>query len=156
MGATVSRESDIYAILSADATLLATLTGGVYKRESTGIEGVNRTTTPTAFDSNGYLRPCALIAERATVPDGVVKDLMARVVSTRVTVEVYLYADSSAGYTPLDTAAARVYALLQGAVLANSFEVELVNVVGRWREMDGSLMNACATRYDWTVNGILS
>lgn len=152
----MSREADIYAILSADATLLATLTGGVYKRESVGIEGITRATASGAFDSNGYLRPCALIAERATVPDGAVKDLMARVVSTRVVVEVYLYADSSAGYTPLDTAAARVYALLQGAVLANSFEVELVNAVGRWREMDGSLMNACATRYDWLVAGIMS
>lgn len=152
----MSREADIYAILSADATLLATLTGGVHKRESTGIEGITRATVPSAFDSNNYLKPCALIAERATVPDGAVKDLMARVISTRVTVEVYLYCDSSAGYTPLDTAAARVYALLQGAVLSASFEVELVNVVGRWREVDGSLKNACATRLDFGVTEILS
>lgn len=156
MGATVSRESDIYAILSADATLLATLTGGVYKRESVGIEGISRQTAASAFDSNGYLKPCALIAERATVPDGVVRDLMARVISTRVVVEVYLYSDSSAGYAPLDTAFARIYALLQGRQLTASFEIELVNAVGRWREVDGSLMNACATRYDFLVSGILS
>lgn len=152
----MSREADIYAILSADATLLATLTGGVYKRESTGIEGITKQTTPAAFDTDGYPKPCALIAERATVPDGVVKDLMARVVSTRVTVEVYLYSDSSAGYGPLDTAFARIYALLQGRQLTASFELELVNAVGRWREIDGPLMNANATRYDFGVTGILS
>ena len=152
----MSRESDFYAVLNADATLLATLTGGVWKRETLGVEGVTRATAPTAFDATtGYLKPCALIAERATVPDGVVKDLMAQKVSTRVTVEVYLYGDAGAGYSALDTAAARIYVLLQGKQLANSAEIELVNVVGRWREVDGSLMNACATRYDFLVPGIM-
>lgn len=151
----MSREADIYTILSADATLLATLTGGVYKRESTGIEGITRQTAASAFDgSTGYLKPCALIAERATVPDGAVKDLMARVVSTRVVVEVYLLADNGAGYTALDTAADRVYTLLQGQQLTNSYEIELVNVVGRWREEGGSLQNAIATRLDFLVPGI--
>lgn len=151
----MSRESDIYAILIADATLLATLTGGVHKRESTGIEGITRATVPSAFDSNGYLRPCALIAERATVPDGAVKDLMAQKVSTRVIVEVYLYADAGAGYTALDTAAARIYVLLQGKQFTGSAEVELVNAVGRWREEGGSLKNAVATRYDFLVPAIM-
>lgn len=151
----MSREADFYAILSADATLLATLQGGVYKRESVGIEGITRKTTPNAFE-NGLLRPCALIAERVTVPDGVVKDLMARVISTRVVVEIYLYCDANAGYGFLDTAGNRLYALLQGAQLARSFEVELVNIVGRWREEGGSLQNASATRYDWAVTSIMS
>ena len=151
----MSRESDFYAVLNADATLLATLTGGVWRRESTGVEGITRQTASTAFDSNGYLRPCALIAERATVPDGVVKDLMAQKVSTRVVVECYLYCDAGAGYTALDTAAARIYVLLQGKQFTNSLETELVNCVGRWREVDGSLKNACATRYDFLVPGIM-
>lgn len=152
----MSREADFYTILNADATLLATLTGGVWKRETLGVEGVNRQTAAAAFDATtGYLRPCALIAERATVPDGAVKDLMVRTISTRCVVEIYLYADSGAGYTALDTAAARIYALLQGKQLANSAEIELVNVVGRWREVDGSLKNACATRYDFLVPGIM-
>ena len=151
----MSRESDFYAVLNADATLLATLTGGVWKREAVGVEGITRATAATAFDINGYLRPCALIAERATVPDGVVKDLMAQKVSTRVIVEVYLYGDAGAGYSALDTAAARIYVLLQGKQLANSAEVELVNVVGRGREVGGSLANAVATRYDWLVPGIM-
>jgi hypothetical protein len=152
----VSREADIYTILNADATLLATLTGGVWKRELLGVEGISRQTAAAAFDSNGYLRPCALIAERATVPDGAVKDLMQRVISTRTVVEIYLYQDVSGGYTALDTAAARVYALLQGRQLTASFELELANVVGRWREMDGALKNACATRYDFLVTGMMN
>ena len=152
----MSRESDFYAVLNADATLLATLTGGVWKRESVGVEGLTRQTAAAAFDgTTGYLRPCALIAERATVPDGVVKDLMAQKVSTRTVVEVYLYQDSGAGYTALDTAAARIYVLLQGVQLANSAEIELVNVVGRWREVDGPLRNAAGVRYDWLVPGVM-
>lgn len=152
----MSREADFYTILNADATLLATLTGGVWKRELLGVEGITRQTAAAAFDSNGYLKPCALIAERATVPDGAVKDLMQRTISTRVIVEVYLFGDSGAGYTALDTAAARIYALLQGRQLTASAEVELVNVVGRWREVGGSLQNACATRLDFLVPGIMS
>ena len=153
----MSREADFYTILNADATLLATLTGGVWKRELLGVEGITRQTAAAAFDATtGYLKPCALIAERATVPDGAVKDLMVRVVSTRVIVEVYLFGDSGAGYTALDTAAARIYALLQGRQLTASAEVELVNVVGRWREVGGSLANACATRLDFLVPGIMS
>ncbi len=152
----MSREADFYAVLNADATLLATLTGGVWKREAVGVEGLTRQTAAAAFDGNGYLKPCALIAERATVPDGVVKDLMAQKVSTRVVVEVYLYQDAGAGYSALDTAAARIYVLLQGKQLANSAEIELVNAVGRWREMDGALKNACATRLDFLVAGIMS
>ena len=150
----MSREADFYAVLNADATLLATLTGGVWKRESTGVEGITRATASTAFDSNGYLRPCALIAERATVPDGVVKDLMAQKVSTRAVVEIYLFADNATGYATLDAAADRVYTLLQGRQLSASFEIELVNVVGRWREVGGSLANAIATRLDFLVPGI--
>jgi hypothetical protein len=34
--------------------------------------------------------------------------------------------------------------------------LELANVVGRWREMDGALKNACATRYDFLVTGMMS
>ena len=152
----MSREADFYAVLNADATLLATLTGGVWKREAVGVEGLTRQTTAAAFDStSGYLKPCALIAERATVPDGVVKDLMAQKASTRTVVEVYLYADAGAGYTALDTAAARIYVLLQGRQLTGSAEIELVNVVGRWREEGGSLKNAVATRYDWLVPAIM-
>lgn len=152
----MSRENDFYAVLNGDATLLATLTGGVWKRETIGVEGLTRATAATAFDgTTGYLRPCALIAERATVPDGVVKDLMAQKVSTRTVVEVYLFNDAGAGYTALDTAAARIYVLLQGKQLANSAEIELVNVVGRWREEGGSLKNAVATRYDFLVPAIM-
>ena len=34
----MSRETDIYAILNADAPLLAVLTGGLYKAEDVGVE----------------------------------------------------------------------------------------------------------------------
>lgn len=152
----MSREADFYTVLNADTTLLATLTGGVWKRETIGVEGLTRQTAAAAFDgTTGYLRPCALIAERATVPDGVVKDLMAQKVSTRTVVEIYLYGDAGAGYTALDTAAERIYVLLQGRQFTASAEVELVNVVGRWREVEGSLKNACATRYDFLVPGVM-
>lgn len=146
----MSRENDVYAILNADATLLATLTGGIFKVESIGIDGIDRTSAPAAF-TGGFLRPCALVRERSFVPDGVLRDNIAKQFTARQVVEVYLYSDGAAGYSAIDTAKARVISLLMGYQFADSFEVELVNIVPRMREQGGSLQNASMERLDWLV-----
>ena len=49
----------IVSRLSADAPLMALLTGGVY--DASLVEVISRERTPAAFDTNKEVRPCALV-----------------------------------------------------------------------------------------------
>ena len=148
----MSRENDFYGVLNGDATLLTTLTGGIYKVESIGISGISRDVAPAAYDADGFLLPCALIRERSFVPDGVLRDTMAKQLTARQVVEVYLYEDRT--YTAIDTAKARVIALLMGYQFADSFELELANIVPRLRDPEGPVTNASMERLDWVVDSV--
>lgn len=87
------------AYLLADTTLIALLTGSIH----TGTQ-ISRQDTPTAFDSNGEIKPCALLKIESEVPSGPYET------SSRMFVVVYFYQRS--GYTTIDAALARVYTLL--------------------------------------------
>jgi hypothetical protein len=141
--------------MEADTTLMAILTGGVWTKEATGVEGITRETAGTAFDTNGYLKPCALVRERDLVPDGVVRDLLAQVASATQTVEIYVYADAGAGYSAIQSAKARLYHLFEGYQFADSFEVMWSNSLGNLREL-GALKNAAMSRIDFVVYEIHS
>lgn len=147
----MSRESQFETVMEADATLMAILTGGVWTKEVTGVEGIARETAAAAFDGSGYLRPTALIRQRDTVPDNAVRDPMAQKVSTSVVVEIYLYEDR--GYTSIDAAMSRLFTLLEGYQFNDSFEVQWVNTVDRIRDM-GALKGASLARMDWQVNSV--
>jgi hypothetical protein len=147
----VSKESEVAARLSGDATLMATLTGGVYVSGTVGIDGITRDATPAAF-SGGYLLPCALVRQRGNIPDGQVSDETAQIDSAIQIVEVWFYQDS--GYTSIDTAMERARVLLRGYSLTNSFPLTLANVIDRQRD-DGALHGASLARQDWRVNNIL-
>lgn len=95
----MSVRSAILAVLTGDATLMATLTGGAY-----GEPEISRQATPAAFDANGEVEPCALLTMEAEDPAGPFGT------SSRAFVAVYFYARD--GYSAIDTALARVYALL--------------------------------------------
>jgi len=145
----MAREDAIAAVLNADATLLATLTGGVYARGALGRAGLTRETAAAAFDgTTGYLLPCAVVVERAEVPDGNVQDQDAQIASAAQIVEVYVYED--AGYTNIDTALDRIYALLQGYQLTGAFPLEWANTINRQRDT-GALDGASLARIDFAV-----
>lgn len=148
----MSREADFAARMTADSALMLILTGGVYRAELVGLEGLTRETTPNAFDANGYLKPSVLVRQRGNVPDGTVRDGLAQVVSTTQVVELYLYEDR--GYTAIDAALARLFVLLEGHIFAGSYPVELVNVIDRARD-EGALNGASLARQDWAVYSIL-
>lgn len=150
----MSFESEVAAILDADATLDAWLTGGVYVSATVGPLGISRDTTPTAFDSNGYLKPAALVRQRNKVPTGDVLDFDAKIESARQVVEVWLYADTGAGYSTLDTAAARVRSLLMGRQLTDSFELRLTLWIDRQRD-EGALKGAAMERLDFQVDFVM-
>lgn len=92
----------VKTLLEADATLMATLTGGIYHRG-----GINRTATPDAYDTAGKLEPCAVIALETTTPLG-----PADFDFETVWFAVYLYEEEGGAYAHIDTAADRVRALL--------------------------------------------
>lgn len=85
--------------LAADTTLMTTLTGGLY----TATE-ISRQLTPGAFDANDEVQPCALLVLEAEDQVGPYDT------SSRLFLVVYFY--ERAGYTAIDAARDRVYALL--------------------------------------------
>ena len=151
----MSRESEFAARMAGDTALMAILTGGVFEKALTGVEGIARETAPTAFDGAGYLLPCALVRQRDEAPDGVVRDFIAQMTSSVQIIEIYLYADAGQGYSAIDAAKARLYTLFEGYVLASAFETQWINSLPNLRDM-GALKNAAMSRIDFVVYGIKS
>lgn len=149
----MSREADFATVMEADATLMAILTGGVHVSGEVGPEGISRHTTPSAFDSDGYLLPCALVRQRALVPDGIVRDGQAQHVSAAQVVEIWLYEDR--GYSNIDSAIMRLFVLFEGVTVGgDAFPAALVNVLDRQRD-EGALAGSSLARMDWAVNSIM-
>lgn len=146
----MAREDDFATRMLADATLVAILTGGIYKSGTVGLEGITRDTTPLAF-SNGYLLPSALVKQRGNVADNQVRDGIAQHTSTIQVVEIYLYQDT--GYTSIDSAKARLYVLFEGHQFNDSLPVESVNELDRERD-DGALAGASLERIDFAVYSV--
>jgi hypothetical protein len=109
----MSRESEVAAYLRLDATLMAILTGGIYEYMEIMPEGIRRgadSPTVSAFDANGYLKPCALVKEASLVPYGNLYDEVEKITSTSQRVEIFFYQDR--GYSAIQTAKERTYQLL--------------------------------------------
>ena len=147
----MSRESDIYTILNASAPLLVVLSGGLYKAEDVGVEGISRETTPAAFTS-GFLKPCALIRQRGESVTNDAVEFDELLISTNQVVEVWLYEDR--GYTNLDAARVLIMGLLNGAILTNSFELQLANIIDRQRDQ-GALKGNSLARMDYQIWSII-
>lgn len=92
-------KSALYDLLSNDDTLMATLTGGLYK----DVE-ISRQGTPDAFDANGEIEPCGLLKMETQTPFGPHDH------SARLFFSLLLYQRS--GYGSTQAARERAYALL--------------------------------------------
>ncbi len=111
----------VYDLLTADATLMATLTGGLYRAQE-----ISRQTTPAAFDANRELLPCALLKQETATPWGPYAN------SGQLYMVLYCYERS--GYANIEAARKRVYALLHRQKVTPSdgsgcYEVRHVNDV---------------------------
>lgn len=146
----MSFEDEIYTKLNADSTLLASLTGGLFRGETIKSVGINRTNTPTAYATAGTLKTLGVVRGRDINAIPAIKTPKAGIRMVRQVVEVYLYADADAGWTTLNTAKDRVLALLDMKPLTGAFPVQFVNEVV-FRETP--LQNACAIRLEFAVNG---
>ena len=89
----------IVALLQADTTLLALLTGGVHRAQE-----ISRQGTPSAFDTNKEIKPCALVKQETATPWGPYEH------SGRLYIIVWFY--QRAGYDAIEQARQRVYTLL--------------------------------------------
>lgn len=117
----MSLVSEAKAVLEADGTLVALATGGIYDLDETGPNGISRTTTPDAFDSNEIIQPCILIKARGGVPDLALTDEGTQYLSVRDPLEVWFYEDS--GYTNIEAMRDRVYTLLHATQLPDTFKL---------------------------------
>lgn len=113
----------VVTVLQGDATLAATLTGGVY--DGLAVGEISRQGTPDAYDSVGELLPCALVMPESAAPAGGLPE------AGREFVTVWLYAQLD--YAAIEAARQRVYALLHrvkvGAAADGVFEVRHANDV---------------------------
>lgn len=101
---------DLLTALQADSTLTTTLTGGMYLKRTLA----NRLThelEPAAYDASGYLKPLLIIKGRRDTPFGG-KDNSDGFQIIRQPIEFWFHNDKDAGYTALNTAAARLYTLI--------------------------------------------
>lgn len=137
-------ETTIATILAADATLLATATGGVHTFNSTGRLGINRTGTPTAFDSNGLVKPCVLVRLRSSTPDPTIQDDDGQYVAARSMVECWIYQDS--GYASIETMHDRIYALLHAKRVSGFFRIEWAGTIRGQYDYD---LSAAVERADF-------
>jgi len=144
----VSRESQIATILQADSALNAILTGGIFVYGELGPAGITRDSCPDCFDSDGYLLPCAIVKQAGDVPTFEAGDTAGQVTSANVRVEIWLYQDTT--YAAIDAAKPVIFSILQGAVLADSFEIYLANTLSRQRDT-GALQDAAMERVDYVV-----
>jgi len=97
----MSLSDDVKTALTADAALMALLTGGIHN----DVEEISRQNTPTAFDVNYELKPCALIKYGTEIPLTSGYD---SAVQTPLT--IYFYERS--GYASIETAMGLAFALL--------------------------------------------
>ena len=141
--------ASVEAILTADASLVTLLTGGIYTYQETKRLGLNKTTVPAAYDANGFIKPCALVKQRSRVPTSAIKDAGTQTTSEAAVIEAFLYSDGND--TPPETAANRVYVLLHDQIIAGGY-MQLINQIDDWR--DETLDFANLIRLDFSWNGI--
>lgn len=146
----MSYESAIHVKLTADITLMALLTGGMYYSENMKQIGITRTSVPSAFDSSGFIKPCGVVIGRNVIPIQPIKTPASGYRIVQQSIEVYLYNDADAGYSTLKTAKDRVVTLLDMKTVTNSFAIQLEGEV-IFREIP--LNNACAIRIDFNLTG---
>lgn len=143
----MSTVSNAKATLEADATLVALAIGGIYDYAETGPNGISRTTTPGAFDSNEIMEPCILLKSRGAVPDLALTDEGTQYLSVQEALEVWFYEDT--GYTNVEAMRNRVYTLLHTTQLADTFKLLWAGDVRNQRDTD---IDANVERSEFTVH----
>lgn len=129
----------IKAILVADSVMTDYLTGGIYTWADTKYIGINRETTPDAFDSTTkLLLPNVVIKTREEGPFGGLHDPAAKTYSVQQVVELWFRDKANTGWATLRLAASYALLLLGDETLspggritwANALEIRLPELGG--------------------------
>jgi hypothetical protein len=115
--------ADIVTLLKTDATLVATLTGGIHEYSDTGRKGLTRLLTADAYtEATGLLKPTALVLEMDDMPDGEIVGLSTSFV-TPIAIMIYDNGNTDVKYANIITAHDRIYHLLHLASISNAAQV---------------------------------
>jgi hypothetical protein len=136
--------------LETDATLLATLTGGIYSEDEVGRNGLSEERAPNAFTTGGSMKPNAIVQQRTEFPWGGGNDSQAKWNTQRAVVEIYLRTDGAGTYSALETAANRIARDLHNVFVTGAGALkEIYKTIDR----DGSpaMENALLIRLDYQV-----
>ena len=106
----MSISDDIKTAMEADAALMAVLTGGVHN----DVEEISRQGTPTAFDADMEIKPCALIKFNTEIPFSAAK--IANAVQTPLT--IYFYERS--GYANIESAMGLTFDLINDSQIGTN------------------------------------
>lgn len=114
----------IWDRLRGDPTLTGLLTGGVHNGQV--VQEISRQNTPSAFDANKELLPCALVQMENETPTGPLRT------SSALYVVVYFY--QRFGHAAIQSAQLHAYTLLHRQVLAptdgsRNFEIRHANTL---------------------------
>lgn len=122
----MSLASDVQAVLSADATLMALLTGGAFA----GIEEISKQNAAGAFDANMELKPCALVKLGVETRRGPYRAS----VSVQTPVVIYFYQRDD--YATIHPAMDRTLVLLnRSKVGTGTWEIEFESQVNDTRDI---------------------
>lgn len=119
----MSRESEAVTYLRADTALDALLPGGVYIYAELGVIGITDALTTPDVWTGGVFHPCAIVRQRSPVPTGALQSIITKRTSMSQVIEVWVYAKTS---DEIETALARIYALMMGKRLPAAFSATWV------------------------------
>lgn len=110
----------VLAVLQGDTTLTDAATGGIHDWEDS--LGLSRRNTPSAFvTATGVIKPCIVVRSVDEIPDGMLADDAAQMVSVREMVQLWFYQDR--GFDVIDTMKSRAYTLLHAKRLTGTHHV---------------------------------
>lgn len=144
---------DIKTLMMTITPLTTLLTGGVFSStDLKSAEGIHPDVTPTAFDANGKLKPCALVIERAEVADGWVRDFEEGIASTVQGVMITLY--QHLGWDKIDPGLGLLYLAFEGYDFVDGRQMEFERQIPRLPREAGALKNSSCGRIDFLVYGV--
>lgn len=100
------------AVAAANSTLSTFFTGGIVAYEDLKEAGLTPKGYPSAFDTNGILKPTLVFKERTLNPTFAIKDESAQTTSTVQALEVWYYDAPSGSYNNLETMRSTLKGLL--------------------------------------------
>lgn len=140
----------IKTLIQANTAVMAILTGGVHTDDETERNGIGRSTTPSAYDANGFLRPCAYVKERAQTGNWGGALGNDGFTGTRQVFEIWLYDDVSR--TAIASARDLLIPLLQRTLVTGFGRLRYL---GFLKENAPDMNNAPFFRVDFELIGLL-